>query len=60
MRKSALMSSGAQGIGSNQHEVRVPSEPAPPTLSEMAVGKSLADRARKSAAIPEREFDRLF
>jgi hypothetical protein len=56
-RKTGLMSKGAQGTGSNQHVVRVANEPAPPTLAEAGIDKNLADRARKFAAIPEREFE---
>lgn len=44
---------GAQGTGSNRHQVRVANGPSPPTLTEAGIDKHLADRARKYAAIPE-------
>lgn len=56
-RDAGMLSTGAMGSGSNQHEVRVAEEPAPPTLAEAGIDKSLADRARKYAAIPEQEFN---
>lgn len=55
-RDAGLLSSGAQGTGSNQYEVRVSAQPAP-TLAEAGIDKNLADRARKYAAIPEDEFN---
>lgn len=57
-REAGLMSTGAQGSGSNQHQVvRVETKPAAITLSEAGIDKNLADRARKYAAVPEQEFE---
>lgn len=56
-RDAGLLNRGAQGTGSNQYEVRVAEEPAPITLAQVGIDKNLADRARKTAAIPETEFE---
>lgn len=56
-RDAGLLNGGSKGLGSNQHQVRVASEPAPPTLSEAGIDKNLANRARKLAAVPEKEFE---
>jgi len=56
-KEAGLINRGAQGTGSNQHEVRVSAQPAPPTLAEVGIDKNLADRARKLAAVPAAEFE---
>lgn len=58
-KETVGLNKGAMGTGSNQHQkkVRVLLEPAPITLAEVGIGKTLADRARKLAAVPEDEFE---
>ena len=58
-RDAGLLSTGAaaEGIGKRGFENNPRSESAPITLAEAGIDKSLADRARKYAAIPEDEFN---
>lgn len=58
-RDAGDLSKGAQGTGSNQHQVRVANGPAAISLAEAGIDKHLADRARKLAAIPEAEFTEI-
>lgn len=56
-REAGLLSRGAKATGSNQHQVRVASGPAPISLAEAGIDKHLADRARKYAAVPAQQFE---
>lgn len=58
-RDAGMLSTGAaaEGIGKRGFENNPRSERAPITLAEAGIDKSLADRARKYAAIPEGEFN---
>lgn len=58
-RDAGDLSKGAQGTGSNQHQLRVANGPAAISLAEAGIDKHLADRARKLAAIPEAEFTEI-
>ena len=49
-------STGAMGSGSNQHEVRLHNDTAPPTLAEIGIDKRTSSRAQKLAAHPEKTF----
>jgi hypothetical protein len=54
-REAGLMATGGQphqATGLQKNPVA-----APPTLAEVGIDKNLADRARKYAAIPEKEFN---
>jgi hypothetical protein len=54
-RESIGLSKGARNAG--QKRTRNPDEPA--TLTEVGIDKHLADRARKLAALPARQFEHL-
>lgn len=58
-RDAGMLSTGAaaEGVGKRGFENNPRSEGAPITLAEAGIDKSLADRARKYAAIPEEEFN---
>ncbi|MBZ9973489.1 phage N-6-adenine-methyltransferase [Mesorhizobium sp. BR-1-1-8] len=55
-REIGLLKPGGD-MGANQYEAWVADGPKPITLVEAGIDKHLADRARKSAAIPETEFE---
>ncbi|MGH7114916.1 MAG: hypothetical protein ACREE9_10520 [Stellaceae bacterium] len=50
---------GAQGTGSNQHQVRSHDETAP-TLADLGISKSQSSRRQKLAEVPEAEFEATF
>ena len=58
-RDAGMMNRGAQGNpgGRGAPIVRDKDGPAQPTLAEVGIDKHLADRARKTAAIPEDDFE---
>lgn len=58
-REAGLMSKGAatDGVGKRGLEKNPRSAELPPTLAEAGIDKNLADRARKYAAIPQKEFE---
>lgn len=55
----AQREAGLANVGGRPPETGLQKNPviSPPTLSEAGIDKNLADRARKYAAIPKREFD---
>jgi phage N-6-adenine-methyltransferase len=55
-RDNGMMADGAKGIGTSAGYEKTRTLDAPITLSEAGIDKNLADRARKYAAIPEKEF----
>ena len=55
-REAGLM---AKPPGHNQYVDRVADRPEAPTLSDAGIDKHLADRARKTAAIPDDEFEEI-
>jgi phage N-6-adenine-methyltransferase len=60
-RDAGLLNKGTDGAGnaniSGGSDDDLPVKDAAPTLAEAGIDKHLADRARKFAAIPEREFN---
>lgn len=58
--KEREMAKGAQGSGSNQHEVRSQLATAPETLSDLGISKTQSSRWQKLAAIPEEDFEATF
>ena len=58
---AAQREAGMMSDGGRPKETGLQTNPviSPPTLSEMAIDKNLADRARKLAAIPEQEYETI-
>ncbi len=51
---------GAEGVGSNQYEVRFRDETAPaPTLADMGITKGQSSRWQQLASVPEADFERV-
>lgn len=56
-KDAGLLAQGAREKGTNRGTTRVAEKPASLSLAQVGIDKSLANRARKLAAVPEAEFE---